>query len=386
MASLFEILAKISLDGSGFDVGMKRVQSVATKAALSMKKEFAKTFAGLFTVAAILKLTKNTTELAGQVADLSQKLGISTDNIQAFSHAAKLSGASIDDVANAMKELAKSQVAALGGSGSELDAFKQLGVSLDDLRNKNPEQLFLQVAKAMEGTSASSMQTASALKVMGNAGDKLMAGLRGGFAGAAEEAKAFGVVMDEMIIAKLDNAGDKFDTFATKIKVVFGSVLAFLADRLTDLQSTIAYISAFFGNLGKNLKPGEMANPFSAEGRADFRQALEKAREAGMAVYEAEAAALSKTAPQSTTPELSERFSVPVDKRQKLGGLGGLTSASSLNSLQQIGALSIQGPNRQIQHLSRIEAYTKQVAKNTDKFKDIRADISRGDFGGNVGY
>jgi hypothetical protein len=142
--------AILSLNGSGFQLGLKRAESQAKQFASTIKGEFARAFGA----AAIVAYSKKLVDLADQITDVSDTLGISTAALQAWGNAAKLAGKNLDDVARFMTALAKSRENALGDDKSAekpLSAFERLGISKGNLASMSLEALARQVASAVSG-------------------------------------------------------------------------------------------------------------------------------------------------------------------------------------------------------------------------------------------
>jgi hypothetical protein len=152
--------AQIALDGSGFQAGLNKVEAAAGR----FGRNVIGLIGGAFTVgaaaSALKGLTVKTIEFADRIGDASQRLGVSTDFLQAFEFAAKKSGASVDDLVGAIEKLNSARVEALSGpkDNPQLQAFARLGVSKADLQsNIGTEQIVLKIAAAFKTESAQSL-------------------------------------------------------------------------------------------------------------------------------------------------------------------------------------------------------------------------------------
>lgn len=106
--------------------------------------------AGVASVAFVEQAIEKTVEYADKVGDLSHRLGISTDAVQAWDYALQMNGSSIDAAAGFFEKLSIARGKALAGNGESIKAFKDLGVSVDDLKNKRVEDIARQIAGVFE--------------------------------------------------------------------------------------------------------------------------------------------------------------------------------------------------------------------------------------------
>lgn len=161
---------------------------------------------------------------AGEIKDAAIRLGTSAESFQAFQRAASQSGVSMEQLTIAFQNLERAKESALGGDASSGNSFARLGISLDELRDMNPEQLFDRVSRAIQGAGNNSASLATAIELMGKAGGPMIAAMRDGFTELAEEIKKAGGVLSNLQVDKLDAMGDRLDDLKYKAKTVFGQV------------------------------------------------------------------------------------------------------------------------------------------------------------------
>ncbi len=153
---LFDIAAKITLNTSEYEEGLKGAEGKGSSFASKLKSGLGS--AAKVGGAAILALGTAAVALGkkfmdgindiGQYGDAidknSQKMGISAKAYQEWDFVLQHSGSSIDAMGRGMMTLSKQ-------AESNSDAFKKLGISTEDLANLNKEDLF---AKTIEGLQA----------------------------------------------------------------------------------------------------------------------------------------------------------------------------------------------------------------------------------------
>jgi len=193
--------ASKNLRGVGKE-GKKAGQSIAAgflKAQIAM---------GLFKagIRGLSRLMKGlTTELGNQgdeFAKMSKSLGISVETLSAMKHAAELSGASFQSVANGMKFLAKNAYDMSQGMGDAKDAFVDLNIEVVDQAGnmRALEDLFPEVAGKLGKMENATKRAALAQRIFGRAALELIPLMREGEAGIKammEEAKELGIVWTE---------------------------------------------------------------------------------------------------------------------------------------------------------------------------------------------
>jgi ribosomal protein L12E/L44/L45/RPP1/RPP2 len=182
--------------------------------------------------AAIMDQVKQTIDWGAKVRDLANAWGISTSEVQQFQYAARQSGIEIEDVMDNMKDLAKSAAEATAGNEGKASMFKTLGIDVDQLRNKNPAEIFRLVAAAIEKMDDTT--TPEALVAIeglgGGAGIKTLNMMKSGFADLTAEAEKLGLVIEDGVIQKLGGASDKMAEMSDRWRAGWASALGFIFD------------------------------------------------------------------------------------------------------------------------------------------------------------
>src|SRR5688500_11295850 len=114
--NFLNLKAVLSLNGSGFALGLKRAESQSKQFAKEIKGEFAKAFG----TAAVVAYAKRMMDLAGTITEASDRTGVSTKALQEWAYAARQSGSSIEAVTRYLEHLAQAREKALGGDQDTL--------------------------------------------------------------------------------------------------------------------------------------------------------------------------------------------------------------------------------------------------------------------------
>ena len=198
---LFDLVAKITLDSSEYENGIKQSQNSALSWGGAMAKAGKiATTAVAVTSAAIIGLGAGLTKSVNSVADygdkvdkMSQKIGISSDAYQKWDYVMQRAGTNVDYLKNGMKTLSKQAEA-------NSDAFQKLGISQEEVASLSQEELFERTIKGLADMEAGTERTALATELLGRAGADLGPLLNEGSEAIEEQmeiAEKYGMVMPE---------------------------------------------------------------------------------------------------------------------------------------------------------------------------------------------
>lgn len=174
---------------------------------------------GGFAIAAgtgLAALVGDLVETTGELNDTSQAIGVTTEALQTLTYAARLNGASQEDVATSLGKLNKHLYAAKQGNEEAVKTFAQLHIKVRDTAGglKSADVIFGEVADRFAKMPDGPKKTALAMDLFGKSGAKLIPTLNSGakgLAGLADEAREAGFVIDKETIAAGDDLGDNLD-------------------------------------------------------------------------------------------------------------------------------------------------------------------------------
>lgn len=195
-----------------------------------------------------------------QQAKTADRLGLSTQALTGLQHAAEQTGASTEQLNMGLQRMTRriGQVAATG-SGEAKVALDQLGISIDDLKNKSPDQQFAMIAEKMKDVHDQGQKVFLTQKLFDSEGVKLLNTLNLGADGLnamMTEAEQLGMTFDRIDAAKVEMANDEFDK-AQKTLSGFGNKLATetapLVGALSEMWTDNAKEVGGFGNLAQQV-------------------------------------------------------------------------------------------------------------------------------------
>jgi hypothetical protein len=212
MDALRELYVRLVTDADtkGLDQFQKKIEG-----AVSVVEGFGKMLAAGVAALGVTNFIGGMIEAGSAVNDLSERLGVSGEDLQKFQLAGKLAGVSAEETAQAFKLLSKNIGEAIGG-GEPAKVFQELGIQLKDAGGhvRDSSDVMLDLADAFEKMDSPAERSAAAFKVFGRAGSAMIPILKGGRGELAATFKQFqelGGGLQKDFIEKADRAGDQLD-------------------------------------------------------------------------------------------------------------------------------------------------------------------------------
>jgi len=358
--AIFSLIAKLGLDGTNFESGLKRSQSMAQGVGMGITK----TLAGMFAVEKIVEFGLSIVDAAGKINDLSARLGVSAEFLQEMEYAAKQSGASIDDVAGAVEKLSIARMKALSGDKRSIELLQQLGFSIQKVKEMSGgEGLFMEIGKLFESGIDPQKLIGPFKELAGKGAGALIPAMVQGLTDSAQQARDLGIVIDTDVIDALDEVADRMDTIKSITQSIGASFISFLVNpALKGLEATGAGIMGFLNASNtpegvKEMGGKEMSKHMGQQFVDSFRSSLEEQAAALVKRKEdrVKRAAL-KGQSTETTSNLSQK-GLMIQPTDSLARTGGFTSFQA-NLDKYFGSVRTQA-----QDISDIAANTKKTAE-----------------------
>jgi lambda family phage tail tape measure protein len=174
---------------------------------------------GVAGAGALALMVKNSIDAADKLRDMSQKTGIAVDQLNGLGFAASQAGGSLDSMVAAAGKLNKSIAEAGQGSGAQSDAFKALGISVNDANGnlKTADVVMAEVADKFKTFKDGPEKVAIALALFGKAGADIIPVLNDG--GDAMRENIAYAKQYSGITVELTNQADNFNDSLGKLHV-----------------------------------------------------------------------------------------------------------------------------------------------------------------------
>ena len=255
----FSLLAKLGLDSSSFESGAKRAESISRK----FGKEMTGALATAFSIDKVVEFGLAAVSAAGKLSDLSDRVGVSAAFLQEMQFAAEQTGASLEDVTASIEKLSVARAQALAGSETKMNAFKLLGITAEDLKTLRSEDLFTKIGDAIKNAPNPQNLLAPFREIAGKGAGALIPAMIEGLQDAAQKARELGIVMDDNVVASLDDVADRVDTLKAGFTSLLGTFLSFTAEPFLKFFEAVGSAAQTFFSMVFDPKANTDKDPFT---------------------------------------------------------------------------------------------------------------------------
>jgi hypothetical protein len=235
MATIGKLAVQITADTTGLDSGLKS----AEKAAADFNARIGSLASNLATIAPLAiaagaafayNMARALADSADKLDELSQRIGISVEDLTRLQWAAKMSGASNETLTASLQKLSLNMANSKDPANEAATAFKALGIDVlnTDGTMRSQLEIMNEVADAFAGFKDGANKTAIAVQLFGRSGAELIPMLNGG----SEAIKALALESDKL--------GNTLSTSTAKAAAEFNDHLDRMAARASSAAKAIA--------------------------------------------------------------------------------------------------------------------------------------------------
>lgn len=213
----------------------------ATSGILSMRNMAV----GLAGAAGLGYLVKRNLEVADGLAKTADMAGVSTNFLQEMAFAADQNGVSLSDMGDAVKRLQRRVgLFATDGGGPAAKAFEEMGIQVRDAGGavRSTEDIFNDSVKKLETYKSAAEKAALASQLFGDdAGPRLLILLdkgSSGIEGFRKQAQELGLVMEDQVLRKSEDAVDKLSILEQVISTKVTASVIELAPEISALATS----------------------------------------------------------------------------------------------------------------------------------------------------
>ncbi len=205
-ATVGELVVNLKARTGAFTKGIqasgRQVSTFGSKVQAAGKRlaAFSSTMIGVASVGGLVAMVKKNMDLMDSTGKLADRIGITTEALQGLRHAAELTGAGADTLDAGLTTMAKRLGEAARGAGAAVPALKLLGLSIQDLIQKSPDQQFIAIAEAFRKVSTKTEQAAAAANIFSKGNMALINTLaegREGIERMTKDAEALGIAFSD---------------------------------------------------------------------------------------------------------------------------------------------------------------------------------------------
>lgn len=237
-------------------VASQQIKAVGAKMQETGKKieDAGKKLAGISGAAAaigggLLKLGYDAAQSADELKTLSQRTGLTTDELQKMQYASNLVDVSVEDITGALKKM-KTKIDPAN------ETFKKLGVEVTNADGslRDATDVFYDSLTALSQIQNETERDQVAMDLFGKSADQLAGIIDDG--GAAlkaygDEAESLGLILDEDTINSLNDTNDEIEKTKQNIQLTLGTIGAQVAQVLSPL---LEKISGLIGKVTERLR------------------------------------------------------------------------------------------------------------------------------------
>ncbi|HWN95005.1 MAG TPA: hypothetical protein VNT99_08230, partial [Methylomirabilota bacterium] len=238
---LLSIMARLGLNTSGFEVGLKRVESLSQKTGNLVSGHLKGQLAAAFGVYALQRASAETIKFGSELTDLSKIASTTTARMQELNYAATQDGATMQDMTKAMRKLAEAREDALKNPGGDkASAFANFGIGAAELASlKDMGELLLRVGDGVKGVNLDANSTPQILSLIGTKGSAILPAMIAGLRESGDEAKRLNLILGTETVAALDRMGDAADRMWLGLKGPIAEMTVGVLRLLLDLNALV---------------------------------------------------------------------------------------------------------------------------------------------------
>ena len=189
-------------------------------------------------------------DTAQEVTKLNVASGLSVERLQELREVGKATGAEIDDIADASRELTlRLAEAAELDTGPAVDALNILGVSLDQLAGLSEDERFAFIRDRLSETTDEAQRLFAAEELLGGSSERL-AGLIGLTAAELDKqsqaARESGAVLERDVIAKNNEAAVAVDKAKGSLAGLAGEFVSVLTPAIVAVTARTLELAGSF--------------------------------------------------------------------------------------------------------------------------------------------
>ncbi|MBN2019298.1 MAG: hypothetical protein JW749_03635 [Sedimentisphaerales bacterium] len=218
MATIGSLVVNLIANTSLFDSGMRKGQTGLKGFVASIDKTqrqvmgFAKAITAVAGMAGLTYLVKKTMDSIEATAQLSNRLGMATEDLISLQYAAEQSGMGTEEMNNALETFVRRIGEAQSGGGAAAKTLRELGLSAHQIASTDQTENLKMFADRINQLPTAAERAAVAYDLFGKKGQEMLNVLAGGSAGieeARKRAEQLRITFSNFDAAKVKVAVDK---------------------------------------------------------------------------------------------------------------------------------------------------------------------------------
>ena len=238
------IQTDLSLDTTAFQRGLAHSQ----KGIKNFVSNGIKQFGALAGAASMGAMAKSAIDLGSKISDMAVQLNIGATELQVLEFAAREAGVEVSVMERALRNVQLRTQEAINGNKSYGNAFKRLGIDINEFNRLPTEKKLEAVAVAQSKATDQAAAFNDVAIILGQragpAMQEVLQNLAGpkGYGGLEAAAKRANEVMTDEAIAKMDKAADTIESFKRKLTVLTAETISDFTEGLKTIGGWLDWI------------------------------------------------------------------------------------------------------------------------------------------------
>ena len=193
-------------------------------------------------VAMGVRYLENTMEAIDATGKLSDRLGVTTENLVRMRHVADLAGVGNQEFDAMLEKMTKTLGGVTEESGPVAEHLARVGIRMADIAKLSPDEAFLKIADAVSKISDPLQRASLATSIFGRSGQALLNTLMMGSAAIREqgkEADALGLTYSRGVAASIEEANDNVLRMTLALRGVAVTVAGSVAPAITSMSVAV---------------------------------------------------------------------------------------------------------------------------------------------------
>ena len=223
---------------------IQRMGDVTAKANTAMAT-FGKKVLGAVFVGGAIAASRAVMDNIDSVAKLSDRIGVATEKIVGFRHAAVLAGSSVQQMDMGLQRLGRRLQEARTRGGMVADVFKDMGINADELVRMRTDEAFIRIAESIKNLPTVAERIAASYEVFGRTGNEMLNLImqgREGLEDAQREAERLGMTFNRLDARKVEEANDAMSRLKGATTGLIQAMVIHLAPALSVLTDKVAFL------------------------------------------------------------------------------------------------------------------------------------------------
>jgi hypothetical protein len=277
--SLGKLIVSLQLDAAGYEQGTKEAAEAGARLEKRLKVAMDNiskygTIAGGVLVTGLTAAFNAAVNRMDAFDELSERIGVSVDQLQRLTYAGQMTGVTQEDLASALQRVSVNAGKALEGNEGLAQSFKALRIDVSELKGLTPEQIFQRLADAVAGSNDSAERNAVLSELLGKNYSTLVPLLSQGAEGMkafGDEAERFGLVTGPEAAKQAALFNDNLDRIKANALGLAQSLTSEVLPQVNTFVDRLFKARQIFGSLYA------ASNQLGGDGyRSDFGQAIKE--------------------------------------------------------------------------------------------------------------